>query len=161
MNTNTNVDSTNVVAVDRSEGTDITLLPFHLSVCVGDLDSTRHFYRDVLGLEERRASDTAVHFDFYGSQLTLHEVEGFSAKNLQREIDAEDVPVPHFGVVLPFAEWERVAERLTAHGVNFVCKPRLRHLSKGHEQFVLFLEDPSGNGIEIKSFTKVAMKQWA
>jgi uncharacterized protein len=159
----TNTMSMYIAESDRPGRTSIApkLLPFHLSLCVGDLDSTRHFYRDILGIEERRSSETSVHFDFYGSQLTMHEVEGFSATSLQREVDAEDVPVPHFGAALPFAEWEKVAERLMAHEVNFVRKPHLRFISKRHEQFVLFVEDPSGHGIEIKSFTKTDVGEWA
>ncbi len=139
----------------------ITHCPFHLSMCVNELGSTRYFYKHILGIEERRASKSSVHFDFYGCQLTFHEVPGYSAKNIQREVDAEDVPVPHFGAALTFEEFERVKERLIAHGVNFIKTPRLRFINKGYEQHVMFLEDPSGHGIEIKSFTKAAIRTWA
>lgn len=135
--------------------------PFHLSLCVNDLKSTRNFYKDILGIEERRATNSSVHFDFFGCQLTFHEVAGYSAKNIQREVDAEDVPVPHFGAALTFEEFERTKERLVAHGAKFLKKPRLRFIGKGHEQHVMFLEDPSGHGIEIKSFTKVTVGNWA
>lgn len=135
--------------------------PFHLSMCVNDLDSTRNFYNNILGIEERRATKSSVHFDFYGCQLTFHEVAGYSAKTIQREVDAEDVPVPHFGAALTFEEFEKVKERLIAHGVEFIKKPRLRFIGKGHEQYVMFLEDPSGHGIEIKSFTQVPVGNWA
>jgi uncharacterized protein len=154
--------STNTVSLaNSSKETEIAskVLPFHLSLCVGA--ATRHFYCDILGIEERRASKTSVHFDFYGSQLTVHEIEGFAATSLQREVDAEDVPVPHFGVALPFKEWEKVAERLLNYDIHFVSRPHLRFLGKGHEQFVLFVEDPSGHGIEIKSFTMVPAGEWA
>lgn len=135
--------------------------PFHLSMCVNDLELTRNFYKNILGIEERRATKSSVHFDFYGCQLTFHEVAGYSAKTIQREVDAEDVPIPHFGAALTFEEFERTKDRLVAHGVNFLKKPRLRFIGKGHEQYVMFLEDPSGHGIEIKSFTKVPMGNWA
>jgi len=135
--------------------------PFHLSMCVNDLESTRNFYKNILGIEERRAMKSSVHFNFYGCQLTFHEVAGYSAKNVQREVDAEDVPVPHFGVALSFEEFERVKKRLVTHGVEFIKKPRLRFNGKGHEQHVMFLEDPSGHGIEIKSFTNVPVGNWA
>ncbi|NET03840.1 MAG: glyoxalase [Symploca sp. SIO2B6] len=135
--------------------------PFHLSMCVNDLESTRHFYTKILGIEERRASKSSAHFDFYGCQLTVHEVPGYSAKNVQREVDAEDVPVPHFGAALSFEDFEKTKERLIANGIKFLKKPRLRFVGKGYEQYVMFLEDPSGNGIEIKSFTKVKVGDWA
>ncbi|MEO1295491.1 MAG: VOC family protein [Cyanobacteria bacterium J06636_16] len=136
-------------------------LPFHLSICVNDLDTARSFYRDTLCLEERRASKTSAHFDFYGCQLTCHHLPGYNARNVQREVDAENVPVPHFGVALEYDEFEKLKERLSANGTKFVLKPHLRFLNKGHEQHVMFVEDPSGHGIELKSFTKVPTNTWA
>lgn len=138
-----------------------SLVPFHLSISVTSLESTRKFYRDIIGAPERRASRSSAHFDFFGSQLTCHEVPDYSAKTLKRKVDAEDVPVPHFGAALPFETFARISDRLLHHGIEFVRKPSLRFINKGHEQHVLFVEDPSGYGIEIKSFTKVPMGVWA
>lgn len=138
-----------------------THTPFHLSMCVDSIEKARIFYQDLLGASERRASESSVHFDFYGCQLTCHHVPGYSAKSIQREVDAEDVPVPHFGVALTFEEFSNVRERLIRHGVNFIKKPRVRFVGKPHEQHVMFLEDPSGHGIEIKSFTKAPSGTWA
>jgi hypothetical protein len=129
-------------------------------MCVSDLEEARHFYKDILGLEERRASKTSAHFDFYGTQLTCHHLPGYDAKNVQREVDAENVPVPHFGAALTYEEFEKVKERLLAAEANFVVKPHVRFIGKGHEQHVMFVLDPSGNGIEIKSFTKAPEKTW-
>ncbi len=137
------------------------VFPFHLSLCINDIEEARHFYTNILGIEERRASKTSVHFDFFGCQLTCHEVPGYSAKNIQREVDAEDVPVPHFGAALSYEVFETVKERLIAHNTNFIKKPRIRFLKTGHEQHVMFIEDPSGHGIEIKSFTNAPVGTWA
>jgi hypothetical protein len=139
----------------------LALFPFHLSICARSLESARYFYRDILGLEERRASKTSAHFNFYGSQLTIHEISGFNAKNIQREVDAEDVPVPHFGAALPLEEFERIRDQLIAYNIEFVLKPHVRFIGKGHEQHVMFIHDPSGHGIEIKSFTQISIGQWA
>jgi uncharacterized protein len=138
-----------------------TLVPFHLSICVKDIASTRHFYKNILGIEERRSSNSSIHLDFYGSQLTCHEVLGYSARSLQREVDAEDVPVPHFGAALEIEKFNKVKERLIANDIKFVMQPHVRFIGKGHEQHVMFVEDPSGHGIEIKSFTKVDSGEWA
>ena len=137
------------------------LVPFHLSIPVTSLAETRRFYRDVLGVEERRASATSAHFDFFGSQLTCHEVPDYNALNLWREVDAEDVPVPHFGAALSFEQFCGVRDRLLDSSVKFICQPHLRFVGKGHEQHVLFVADPSGHGIEIKSFTRVSVGNWA
>ncbi|CAF1542492.1 unnamed protein product, partial [Adineta ricciae] len=99
--------------------------------------------------------------NMFGSQLTLHVIPDYNALNLQREVDSEDVPVPHFGVVLPDKEtFDQIAKKLKDARVNFVREPGLRFLGKQHEQHVLFVLDPSGNGIEIKSFIHAKPYQW-
>jgi extradiol dioxygenase family protein len=135
-------------------------LPFHLSICVADLEVARNFYGNILRLEERRASQTSAHFNFYGCQLTCHHVPGFRAENYQREVDAENVPVPHFGVALPYEQFEQVKERLIANEAKFLLEPHIRFVDKLHEQYVMFIQDPSGHGIEIKSFTRVPVGSW-
>ncbi|HEY9667629.1 MAG TPA: adenylyl-sulfate kinase [Coleofasciculaceae cyanobacterium] len=135
--------------------------PFHLSICVSSLELTRNFYKNIIGVSERRATKSSVHFDFYGCQLTCHEVPGFTADILQREVDAEDVPVPHFGAALTLEEFSNLKDRLIHQNITFVRKPSLRFIGKPHEQYVMFLKDPSGYGIEIKSFTKAPVGNWA
>lgn len=135
--------------------------PFHLSICVGDLDATREFYGEMLGLEERRGSKSSAHFDFLGSQVTFHHVPGYSALAIRREVDAEDVPVPHFGIALTFEQFELISKRLQQKKANFFLKPHKRFIGKPHEQYVMFLEDPSGYGIELKSFTLAPIDDWA
>jgi uncharacterized protein len=137
-------------------GTNVLPMPFHLSTMSASLAETRRFYTGILGCEERRATRTSVHFDFFGSQLTVHQVADYNASNLHREVDAEDVPVPHFGAALDEATFHTVAQRLENAGWPFILEPHKRFLEKGHEQWVLFVLDPSGNAIEIKSFTKIA-----
>lgn len=90
----------------------MSTLPFHLSICVNDLEESRHFYTKIIGLEERRLNKSSAHFNFYGTQLTCHHFPGYNAKNFQVEVDAEDVPVPHFGVALDLEEFQKVKERL-------------------------------------------------
>lgn len=137
------------------------LAPMHLSMPCHSLAEARRFYGEVLGCEERRATQTSVHLDWFGSQLTLHQVEGYNARNLHREVDAEDVPVPHFGAALDEASFLAAADRLTRAGWSFVLQPHRRFLGKGWEQWVLFVLDPSGNAIELKSFTRLSPGSWA
>ncbi|MDJ0713369.1 MAG: VOC family protein [Prochloraceae cyanobacterium] len=130
-------------------------------MCVDNLEKTRHFYKDILGVEERRTNKSSVHFNFYGCQLTCHEVPGYSTENIEREVEAETVPVPHFGAAVTFEEFERIKERLIASNIEFIVEAHLRFIGKRHEQYVMFVKDPSGHGIEIKSFTKVPYGDWA
>jgi hypothetical protein len=137
-----------------------TVYPFHLSSMVHDLGVARQFYTGVLGRPELRATPTSLHLDFWGSQLTLHAVEGYNAQSLHREVDAEIVPVPHFGSAITLAEFHDVARRLKEANHPFVLEPHKRFIDKPFEHWVLFVLDPSGNAIEMKHFTKVPPLTW-
>jgi extradiol dioxygenase family protein len=136
------------------------LAPFHLSTITHSLADARRFYGEILGCEEKRATGTSVHFDFCGSQLTLHEIKGYSAESVRRDVDAEDVPVPHFGAAIDEPAFHEIAGRLREAGWDFILEPHVRFADKNHEQWVLFVLDPSGNAIEIKSFTKAPPNTW-
>ena len=125
--------------------------PFHLAIPVREIKETRAFYRDVLGCEEGRSSDHWVDFNLYGHQLVIHQAD--NAGNLSHNpVDGHDVPVPHFGVVLPMKEWEALEGRLKSHGISFVIEPYIRFKGEPGEQATMFFKDPSGNSLEFKAF---------
>ena len=62
------------------------------------------------------------------------------------------MPVPHFGVVLIMADWQALADRLTAAGVKFAIEPTIRFKGQPGEQATMFFRDPSGNALEMKAF---------
>jgi len=135
--------------------------PFHLSLCCRTLEEAREFYTGLLGCAEKRATKTSVHIDFFGNQLTLHALgEDYSATSIHREVDAEDVPVPHFGGVFSIANFHKIAEKLKAVDYPCVLEPHVRFLDKPHEQWIVFILDPAGNAIEIKAFTKIPEGTW-
>jgi hypothetical protein len=72
--------------------------------------------------------------------------------DLRNPVDGHDVPVPHFGLVLEMGQWEALAERLTAAGVDFLVEPQVRFKGQPGEQATLFFLDPSGNALEFKAF---------
>lgn len=125
--------------------------PFHLAYNVRDLDRTRAFYRDVLGCAEGRSAPTWVDFDFFGHQLSLHLGEPFETRATGRVGD-HLVPMPHLGVVLEMADWQRLADRLKGRDVEFVIEPGIRFEGEPGEQATMFFLDPDGNPIEVKGF---------
>ena len=129
-----------------------SLPPFHLAFPVHDLAAARHFYGDLLGCPEGRSSDEWIDFNFYGHQIVTHLVEGQTARRPTNAVDGHDVPVPHFGAVLPIAQWQALADKLTAAGTEFIIKPYIRFKGEVGEQATMFLLDPSGNALEFKSF---------
>jgi len=129
----------------------MSLRPFHLAFPVRDLPSTRAFYVEVLGCRVGRESDRWIDFDFHGHQLSAHLVAA-SERIATNEVDGDAVPVRHFGVILAPADWDALAARLRASGARFIIEPHRRFVGQVGEQATMFLEDPSGNALEFKSF---------
>ncbi|WP_191489236.1 VOC family protein [Pseudomonas sp. FEN] len=135
----------------------MALSPFHLAIPVHDLAAARHFYGDVFACPEGRSSDHWVDFDFFGHQLVIHYQAKSAAQEqaLSNPVDGHDVPVPHFGVVLEWAAWEALAERLKQRGTRFVIEPYVRFKGQVGEQATMFLFDPCGNALEFKAFKDI------
>ena len=128
------------------------LRPFHLAFPVDDLQAARNFYGGLLGCEEGRSDTHWIDFSLYGHQIVTHLDENSAARPLINPVDGEQVPVPHFGVVLTIPEWQALADRLTAAGVTFVIPPTIRFRGQVGEQATMFFQDPSGNALEFKAF---------
>jgi extradiol dioxygenase family protein len=127
------------------------LPPFHLAFPVHDLAAARVFYGDLLGCPEGRSAADWVDFNFFGHQIVAHLVPGAAAGAASNPVDGHDVPVPHFGLVLAMADWERLAAQLEAAGVDFAIQPTIRFRGEPGEQATMFFRDPSGNALEIKA----------
>ena len=145
---------------------------FHLAIPVLDIASTRAFYGGVLQCREGRATERWVDFDLEGHQLSAHVApeacpgappggdsggdsggaSGGASGVAERPVDGDNVPVRHFGLVLPWERWESLAERLRDHGASFLIEPRVRFQGEVGEQGTFFVRDPSGNALEFKSF---------
>ena len=124
---------------------------FHLAYHVTDLDEARKFYGDTLGCTEGRSTDTWVDFDFFGHQISLHLGKPFETTNTGHVGD-HLVPMPHMGVILPLADWLKLADRLEKAGIRFEIPPVVRFKGEPGEQRTMFFRDPSGNPIEVKGF---------
>ena len=127
------------------------LNPFHLAIPVTDIEESKRFYHNLLGAKIGRFSDTWIDFDFFGHQLVCH-LSPASISETSNPVDQEDVPVPHYGVVLDWNEFEKIIKQLEEKKINFIIKPTIRFKGEVGEQAIAFLRDPSGNAIEFKSF---------
>ena len=126
--------------------------PFHFSFFVRDLASTRRFYGEVLGCREGRSTDVWVDFDFFGNQISCHTSGDVMKTDNKGQVDGIAVPMPHFGAIVPWDQYQAMAERVRASGVQFVIEPRVRFEGQPGEQATMFFLDPSGNALEFKSF---------
>jgi extradiol dioxygenase family protein len=129
----------------------MSLRPFHIAFPVDDLAAARGFYSGLLGCPEGRSAGEWVDFDLFGHQIVAHLAPDAVAQSASNPVDGEQVPVPHFGVVLGIEEWRALAERLVDAGVNFVIAPTVRFAGTAGEQATMFLLDPAGNALEFKA----------
>lgn len=130
------------------------LPPFHLAFPVDDLTSARQFYGEILGCPEGRSSDEWIDFNLFGHQIVAHKVS--IEEHLEEacsDVDGHQVPVRHFGLVLPSHIWQELVQHLETQKVPFLIKPCLRFKDSPGEQHTLFIKDPSGNALEFKSMT--------
>jgi extradiol dioxygenase family protein len=130
----------------------MSLQPFHLAFPVHDLAAARAFYGGLLGCPEGRSSEHWIDFDLRGHQIVAHLDPAARPAGVTNPVDGHDVPVPHFGVVLEWADWHQLADRLKAAGIGFGIAPYIRFKGEVGEQATMFFYDPSGNALEFKAF---------
>jgi extradiol dioxygenase family protein len=114
---------------------------FHLSFPVRDLETSARFYVDVLGAKRGRRRERWTDVHLRGHQITLQ---------LRPDEVEDDQGSRHFGLVIPWEEWDTEVQRLSG-----IAAPRgVKHSFAGtdQEQAKLFLTDPDGYVIELKSY---------
>ena len=127
----------------------MSLRPFHLAIPVGDIEIAKEFYGLKLGFSEGRSDEHWVDFNFFGHQLVCHIGESNTFSN---EVDDKDVPIPHFGIVLEWEQFDIFAKKIKSNHIKFIIEPYLRFKGLPGEQKTMFFKDPFGNALEFKSF---------
>lgn len=130
----------------------MSLTPFHLAIPVIDLSDAEHFYGELLACEKGRSSAQWIDWNFFGHQLVTHLVSEMPSLPIHNKVDEHDVPVPHFGVVLNWQDWQLLADKLKANKTIFIIEPYVRFKGLVGEQATMFFLDPSGNALEFKAF---------
>ena len=125
--------------------------PFHLAFPVKDLKEAKKWYCNVLGCTVGRESINWIDFNLFGHQVVAHLSS--NKNNFEsNEVDGDNVPVRHFGVILKPKDWEQLKISLEQKNIQFLIKPNTRFNGLKGEQRTLFILDPSGNALEFKSF---------
>ena len=130
---------------------------FHLAFPVHNLESAREFYVNVLGCDTGRESDSWIDFNLYGHQIVAHLSPDDCSPVSTNPVDRDDIPCRHFGVILEWGEWEVLQNRIKKLEHRFLVEPKIRFKSKPGEQGTFFVNDPSGNALEFKSFKNDSM----
>jgi extradiol dioxygenase family protein len=131
-----------------------TISPFHVAVPIYDLSAAKEFYLNCFKCEVGRTSENWIDLNLYGHQFVLHlrPKPDSASKHHFNEVDGKAVPVPHYGVVLEWKQWEELAERVKSLRIDFVIEPYIRFEGEVGEQATMFFLDPSGNALEFKAF---------
>jgi len=125
---------------------------FHLAIPAGDLDAAMEFYCGLLGCLKGNSECNWVDINFWGNELTLHATDpDKKQKGEIHGVDMGNVSVPHFGVHLDTETFETLKKKLIENNVEFVNEPYLRFKNEELEQETMFIEDPHGNVLEIKT----------
>lgn len=124
---------------------------FHLALNVTSLKTACDFYGELLEAKQGRSTDTWVDFNFFGHQLSLHIGKVLNVEYTGK-VDNTAVPMPHFGIILPFDLWQRMADKLQKANIEFIIPPTIRFEGCSGQQYTMFFMDPFGNPIEFKSF---------
>ena len=125
---------------------------FHLAFPVDDLAAARAFYGELMGCAEGRSSEAWVDFDLFGHQIVAHLAPEECTDAKTGAVDGKQVPVRHFGLILEWADWEALADRMKAAGRDFIIEPYVRFAGEPGEQGTFFVRDPAGNALEFKTF---------
>ena len=127
------------------------LQPFHLAFPVLSLSQTYTFYTDALGCKVGRQAERWIDFDFFGHQISAHLVDELPTSACNN-VDGDQVPAHHFGVVLAWDAWQLLATHLQELEITFIIEPKIRFKGQVGEQATMFFLDPCGNALEFKSF---------
>ena len=125
---------------------------FHLAFPVHDLEKAKTFYTSTLGCPLGRESDNWIDFNLYGHQVVAHLSPKDCMNTKTNPVDGDSIPARHFGVILPWAEWEELCKILISQNIEFLIKPRIRFKNVTGEHGTFFIQDPTGNALEFKSF---------
>jgi extradiol dioxygenase family protein len=125
---------------------------FHLAIPAGDLHNAIYFYCNVLGCTKGNSEiGNWCDINFWGNELTLHASSWHKQTGERHDVDMGNVSVPHFGVHLEAEEFKDLKERIKQNNIEFIDEPYIRFKGEVLEQETMFIEDPNGNVLEIKT----------
>ena len=127
---------------------------FHLAIPAGEIKTALGFYCDILGCKTGNQEEGHwIDINFWGNELTLHKTDTKLPKE-RHAVDMGSVSIPHFGAHLDKEVFEKIKTNLKKNNVKYFDEPYVRFKGREEEQETFFLEDPHGNVLELKTFSK-------
>ena len=121
---------------------------FHLAIPISSVAQAKEFYAHDLGCTVGRENNSAVIFNFYGTQLVGHVTQ----KPLKKQ---SGIYPRHLGLILPTKlAWQQICDRAQEREITFYQSPKLRFPQQTLEHYCFFLEDPFYNLLEFKYYSQ-------
>ena len=95
-------------------------------------------YKNILGCKPGRESNEWADYNFFGHQLVIHVDPNHNVKAHHNEVDGKSVPIPHFGVVIPWDDFDKFAKSLSVNKIQFTIEPYIRFEGLPGEQKTMF-----------------------
>ena len=130
----------------------------HIVLRVRDVDSVGNFYVDVLGAQwDRRRPDIGLHHLRLGDlMIDLVPVDGMLGQAGGAAPANEGRNVDHFALRVEPWDSDAILASLENHGITGEVTSRYGAGGQGPS---IYLQDPEGNGIELKGYPATANEQ--
>lgn len=115
---------------------------FHLSLPVANVEKTRFFYCSLLNGKPEKTTAAWFNVNLEGHQLTFHD--------LPNEVITS--PFLHWGLVVSWAQFHQLFDRLKAHDTPFKQLPYYQDIDTDQERVKMVFVDPSGYLLEYKAY---------
>ena len=105
-----------------------------------------------MGCKEGRSTDKWCDFNFYGHQVVAHKVSDSyrgDANPMGNPVDGHGVPVPHFGLVLAWNDFDKLVNKIKKSNIKFIIAPYTRFAGLPGEQRTMFFKDPSTQKVTV------------
>ncbi|GAA3597801.1 VOC family protein [Flavivirga amylovorans] len=124
---------------------------FHLALPCEDINETKKFYLEILGMPLGRHTDKWVDVNLYNNQLTFTESGSFDFKYKNYKLEDNILPSFHFGVIVSIEAWGALYKKLLQANQEVTTESTFMENKVG-EHLSFFITDPNGYMIEFKSF---------
>ncbi len=124
---------------------------FHLALPCEDINQTKKFYSEILGMPIGRQTDKWVDVNLYNNQLTFTESGSFNFKYKNYKLEDNILPSFHFGIIVSIEAWGTLYKKLLQSNKEVTTEVTFMENKVG-EHLSFFITDPNGYMIEFKSF---------
>ena len=125
---------------------------FHLALPCRDIQETKEFYTQQLGMLLGRQTDKWIDVNLLGNQITFTCAGEFNFDFKDYKIGENVLPSFHFGIIVENQIWVNLYKQFFQNNNLEVTTEVVFMENKVGEHLSFFVKDPNGYMIEFKSF---------